>query len=151
MSNVQDEATALKVPIRFLHQLRALLVQPDTDTTDKTAGQLVQEPFADEPEPAASSDILADSSFDAGAIATEEETDLQAALLAAPQALASIQGSFLEATLLISLPPRAHDCMLALSTSHISRCQQHSATWSYLHDILCMLQSPYNVYLQMFK
>ena len=110
-NNVQDEATALKVPIRFLHQLRSLLAQPETDPTEKSASELVSlEPFADVPEPAASADISTESSSEDAAVTSEDETDLQTALLAAPQALASIQGSFCEAVATTSVLQCMNTC-----------------------------------------
>lgn len=90
---LQTEAATLKVPVRFLHQLRTLLPQtPEAaDTCDK------EDVWSDAEPDATQIQTATDDAKPAGTTSAEEGSDLEAfelqtAIMAAPQMLAATSG-----------------------------------------------------------
>ena len=81
----QAEATALNVPVRFLHELRTLLPQAVTDDTGDE-----EDAWAD---PNIDSAKLAEVSSDSEEEGYSETSELQTALMAAPQMIAATSGT----------------------------------------------------------
>lgn len=83
---MQAEAAALNVPVRFLHELRTLL--PQAVETDDTSNE--EDPW---PDPNMDSARVAELSSDSEEEGYSETSELQTALMAAPQMIAATSGT----------------------------------------------------------
>ncbi len=110
---MQAEAAALKVPVRFLHQLRALLPQPEEEVNSESDVWSDCATEVSKPAHEASNSSQAGSSSEDD-ISADEGSELQTALLAVPQMLAAISGEdcfvvqLLEMTSLLRCLPLQH-------------------------------------------
>ena len=81
---MQAEATALNVPVRFLHELRTLLPAVTDDTGAEEDAW---------PDPNTDSAKIAEVSADSEEEGYSETSELQTALMAAPQMIAATSGT----------------------------------------------------------
>lgn len=88
-ARVQAEATALNVPVRFLHELRTLLPQPVS--TDDSSNE--EDAWSDPDMDSARVAEVRLSSSDSEEEGDSETLELQTALMAAPQMIAATSGT----------------------------------------------------------
>ena len=122
----QAEATALNVPVRFLHELRTLLPQAVTDDTGDE-----EDAWAD---PNIDSAKLAEVSSDSEEEGYSETSELQTALMAAPQMIAATSGTLSRTT--VSLMTIGCLLQASLRTERLKCVLMYTVVYSFVQTLV---------------